>query len=91
MSKKEDEELKPVLKLSEKESKEVLKSWEYASRMATAIKVLGQAERYIKGYLRDYNIRTVIKFKENPLKMLIEVDVTPPEEKEEKIEEEMRV
>lgn len=59
--------------------------------MATAIKVLGQAERYIKGYLRDYNIRTVIKFKENPLKMLIEVDVTPPEEKEEKIEEEMRV
>jgi len=87
MSEREEEELVPTLRISDEEARRVLRSWEIATRMATAIKILLQAERYVKGYLKDYNIRVVSRYKENPLKLLIEVDCTPPVEEEEKIEE----
>lgn len=84
-----EENIRADFELKERKPEEEFKRWEEATRKATAIKILDQAERYVRGYLKDYAIKTYTNFKRNPLRLVIEVDASLPEEEEK--EEEKKV
>jgi len=78
-----EEKIRADFEIKERSPEEEFRRWEEASRRAMAIKILDQAERYVRGYLRDYAIKTYTNFKKNPLRLVIEVDASLPEEEEE--------